>query len=301
MISRWWILALALLTTAAVPPALAQEKQKIAVLSIRAAEGLNKDTAKLLDELLLTEIQEAGDFEVLGSADIVSMMTLEEERVKITGCADDSCLVEIGGALGVNLLVASSVGAVGDRFLLNVKILDVSTAKVLKRTSEALDDDQAKLIDAIKRAAAKVIEGIKETQDSRPAKSESGRDGATTDLMATPTVQSEQEKPVGFLSVAPWLTLGLAVAAGAAGGTLVGLGASDESKQEDEFFGTPEWRDIRDSGETKYTAGGVLLGVAGVAAIGTLILFLVDGEEGSASAVMLPTPGGASVAALYRW
>ena len=129
------IFFLALMLAAA--PAIAQGvKPKIAVLGLKAAKGIDEGTVRLLDELLLTEIQEAGSFEVFGSSDIASMITLEEQRIQLTGCNDDSCLAEIGGALGVNLLVASSVGAVGDKWLLNVKLLDVSTAKVLKRSSE---------------------------------------------------------------------------------------------------------------------------------------------------------------------
>lgn len=145
-------------------PAVAGEtiktKPKIAVLALKAATGIDEATVRLLDEFLLTEVQEAGGFEVLGSSDIASMMSLEEQRVQLTGCSDDSCLVEIGGVLGVNLLLASSVGAVGNRLLLNVKLLDVSTARVLKRTSEVMDNDQARLIDAIKRAVGKVMPGL---------------------------------------------------------------------------------------------------------------------------------------------
>ncbi|NOZ87358.1 MAG: hypothetical protein GXP49_14030 [Deltaproteobacteria bacterium] len=272
----------------------AGEKPKIAVMGLRAAEGLNKNTVKLLDELLLTEIQKRSGCEVLGSADITSMMRLEEERVKVTGCVDDSCLAEIGGALGVNLMVASSVGAVGNRFLLNVKLLDVKAAKVLKRYSKALDNDKAKLIDAIGQAAAAIVAGIRDEKSVEVPKSVS---------VPVAADKSADEEAGGFLTLAPWLSLGLAVAAGVAGGTLVGLGASDESKQEGEFFGTPEWQDLKESGETKYTAGSVLLGVAGAAGIGTLILFLVEGDSdaGHVSAALLPGSGGASLFASFSW
>ena len=44
-----------------------------------------------------------------------------------------------------------------------------------------------------------------------------------------------------------------------------------------------------------------LLGVAGAAAIGTLVLFLVDWDDGGASAAVAPTRGGMSVAASFEW
>jgi len=291
MKSLWWVPVLAL----AASPALAREKTKVAVLGLKAAKGLDEDTVKLLDELLLTEIQESGRFEVLGSSDITSMMSLEEERVKLTGCTDDSCLVEVGNALGVKLLVASSVGAVGENFLLNIKALDVSSARVLKRVSEVMDNDQAKLIGAIRLAVGKLIQGM--DPGAAEALVEPG-EGAAAGGGGGAAVEAE-EGPGGFAAAAPWLALGLAVAAGAAGGALVGLGASDEAKQQDEVFGTADWESLKDSGETRYTAGGVLLGVAGAAAVGTLVLFLVGGgeERAEVEASVAPLRGGVMAAA----
>ena len=79
------------------------------------------------------KIIEVLDADVLGSADIASMMSLEEERIKLTGCADDSCLAEIGGALGVQLLASAAIGSVGEKFVVTVKVLDVNEARVLDR------------------------------------------------------------------------------------------------------------------------------------------------------------------------
>ena len=120
----WFILILA-----AARPLAAEEQRKIAVLDLVAKTNIDQGMVDLLNELLLTEVERAGDFAVFGSSDITSIMSLEEQKVQVTGCADNACLAEIGGALGVNLLMASSVGGVGDSYLLNIKIVDTSTMK----------------------------------------------------------------------------------------------------------------------------------------------------------------------------
>ena len=43
--------------------------------------------------------------------------------------SDTSCLVEIGGALGVDYLVSGSVGKLGDAFVIILKLMDVHEAK----------------------------------------------------------------------------------------------------------------------------------------------------------------------------
>lgn len=289
-------------------PCLAQasEKTKIAVLDLQAKSGLSKDLVQLLNEMVLTETQNAGEFAVIGSSDIASMMSLEEQRVQVTGCADDTCLAEIGGALGVNLLVASSVGIVGSRYIINVKMLDVTTAKVFQRVSDLVDRDDDKLVDAIKSAVHKVTAGLPGAhvrEAPQPAESEAQADDAAQPATAESAVEPEGQG-TSFGDVAPWLTLGVAVAAAGVGGAMVGLGSSDYSSMDSQVRGTPTWRDFKDSGDTKMTAGGVMLGVAGLAAVGTLVLFLVVGDDDEAaatSAMFVPARGGGVVSVGHRF
>ena len=49
------------------------------------------------------------------------------------GCTDAVCLAEIGGALGVEYLVTGNVGKVGNRFLVNLQLIDIRQIKVVNR------------------------------------------------------------------------------------------------------------------------------------------------------------------------
>ena len=74
----------------------------------------------------------------------------------------------------------------------------------------------------------------------------------------------------------------------------MGLGGSDYSAMDDEFRKSDSWEDLKDSGDTKITVGGILVGVGGAAAVATLVLFLVGGDdEPEKAATVLPVEGGA--------
>ncbi len=126
------------------------------VLALRLDTDLDEGIGKTLDEIMLHEFQEVGDLQVLSSSDVLAILNMEEKRLKL-GCSEDSCLVEIGGALGVPLLASASIGAVGDQYVINLKVLDVTEAAVLVRSSEIVPREDSELIKAVRKSVAKVV------------------------------------------------------------------------------------------------------------------------------------------------
>ncbi len=114
------------------PPA---TDQKVAVLNL-ATPGLEAEAGRALAANLVTIIasEVAGlGYEVISSADISAMLSFENQK-DLVGCEDDiSCLAEIGGALGSDLLVAGSLGRLGTDFNLSLTLIDITRAKVLNR------------------------------------------------------------------------------------------------------------------------------------------------------------------------
>ena len=80
--------------------------------------------------------------------DIREMIDLESQKQAL-GCEQESCLAELGGALGVPLLIVPSLGKLGGVYLLALKINDVENAKVSVRSSRELRDE-AELMSAMK-------------------------------------------------------------------------------------------------------------------------------------------------------
>lgn len=121
---------------------------KFAVLDLQPGRDVDQAVTKGLSELAMAEIQGRHLGECIGSSDIKSMLNLEQSK-QLMGCADDaSCVAEIGGALGVDLLFAGGITRIGSKYLVSLKLFNVSQAKVLARLSESVDADEDALLQA---------------------------------------------------------------------------------------------------------------------------------------------------------
>jgi hypothetical protein len=113
--------------------------------------------AKLLSELMLSEVTRFGRFDAIGSSDIVAMLGLERKR-QMMGCADNSaCLAEIGGALGADYLLTGQVGLLGTRYRVDLKLLDVKRARVMGREGDFAGQNEDALAAAVSTLVAKLL------------------------------------------------------------------------------------------------------------------------------------------------
>lgn len=119
------------------------EKPGVAVLEMAPIAGVEKDLARLVNEILLARVGMSGVFSsVIGSRDIQEMISLEQQK-SILGCEEESCLAQLGGALGVPLMIAPTLGRLGDNYLITLKVTDVDQAKVLVRQILLVPDEPA--------------------------------------------------------------------------------------------------------------------------------------------------------------
>ncbi|MCX5742045.1 MAG: PEGA domain-containing protein, partial [Proteobacteria bacterium] len=71
---------------------------------------------------------------------------------------EEKCLAAIGKKLGVEVVVTGTVGALGDNYVLNIKAVDVATAKQLQRIqSDPLRGSPDELIESVRVAAYKLL------------------------------------------------------------------------------------------------------------------------------------------------
>jgi hypothetical protein len=97
----WLILALAL-------PAQAKSHQsKVMVLDLPPVEAVSPSTLKTLDDYLAGAVRDQ-DFDVVTPGQIGAVLGIEKQR-QLLGCAESSCLAELGGALGVDFIVMGSI------------------------------------------------------------------------------------------------------------------------------------------------------------------------------------------------
>lgn len=128
---------------------------RIAVLDIRPL-GTESAKAELLSEVALTEAASIRGFDVVGRSDIVALLGFERQR-QMLGCGDDGCLAEMGGALGVELILAGSLGALGDLYRIDLKVVDVKRARVRGRTGITVEGQQGKLVAAVQQSVATLL------------------------------------------------------------------------------------------------------------------------------------------------
>ena len=291
------------------------EPLRMAVMDLQNDAELKEGIVTTLNEILLGEFSAVEGLEILGSSDITSMLSLEEERIKLTGCSEDSCLAEIGGALGVAMMATARVGAVGDNYVVSVKIIDVTRAKVKGRISEVVERNDSELIRTIKRAVVGSLKAAKvsgiggdaaEPDKTEPTKTEPDKTEATAKVEPAPDPGKEPEpkEPLTFYDWAPWAALGLTAVAGGVGGAMGGLALKDSKSADDETRGSPDFDDAKDRAQTKALVADVMFGVAGAAAVGTVILFVLgamDDDEPAAAAAIIPTRDGAAATVAVQW
>ncbi|NOZ86409.1 MAG: hypothetical protein GXP49_09080 [Deltaproteobacteria bacterium] len=129
-----------------VPASFAADKEKLAVTRLTAKGGISQDQLDVLADMVATELRKTGRYEVISKEDIESMLGLEKSK-EFLGCDDASCMAEIGGALGVDLVVSGNVAKFGHVFAVNLKLINIKKAKVISSVFRKVNGEQALLDD----------------------------------------------------------------------------------------------------------------------------------------------------------
>jgi len=99
------------------------------------ADGISESEALSLTNALQSEIGKTGKFQVMERAQMDEI--LKEQGFQQSGACDETgCAVEMGKLLAVNQIVMGNVGLVGKTYTMNVRLVDVSTGKILKDFTE---------------------------------------------------------------------------------------------------------------------------------------------------------------------
>ncbi len=126
------LLGLALFASIAMTTSASAAKPTIAVMDLRA-RGVEDAVAGALSTEVTQALAKLGVFAVVSGEDLRRLLTLEETKAACTGEVDARCMAEIGGALGVELMVHGEVSKLGDRFVVGLTLLDASKASAIAR------------------------------------------------------------------------------------------------------------------------------------------------------------------------
>lgn len=146
----------------------AQEGQTLAVLDFDAL-GVSQPEAMVLTNRLRSYLVQIGLFRIIERGQMEQI--LKEQDFQDTGCTSDECAVEVGRLLGVELMLAGSIGKIGPIYSLDMRIINVETGEFIKTASHDIRGSIDVVLTEGLAEVARLISGIPgaKAEPSRPA------------------------------------------------------------------------------------------------------------------------------------
>jgi TolB-like protein len=123
-------------------------QQELPVLSVLEFEavGVSKGETKLFADLVSSYFVKSANFRVIdaGQRDAI----LKELEFSLSGCTDETCQLEAGKMLSAQYIVVGSLGLFGERYVLNIKLINVESGQTENSASRVYLDLNALVDDA---------------------------------------------------------------------------------------------------------------------------------------------------------
>jgi curli biogenesis system outer membrane secretion channel CsgG len=179
------------------------KKANIAVINLKSSSGVTSSEADLISDRLRGDLFNTGKVNVMERDQMQEI--LKEQGFQQSGaCTNEACMVEMGQLLGVEQLITGSLGKVGSMFLVNLRIIDVKTAKITKVVSKdvkgSIEDVVGELgpiaAELVGGAAAPAVVTVEKKNEEKPAEPEQPK----PETISEP---AKEEKPVAAVEPAP--------------------------------------------------------------------------------------------------
>ncbi|MDF1565062.1 MAG: PEGA domain-containing protein [Deltaproteobacteria bacterium] len=138
-----------------VRPASAEELPQLAVMDLKGG-GVSEDLVSVVSASVARAARDTEAFSVISGADIRALLSLEAQK-QLCGVDSESCLAEIGGALGADYMIQGGLKKVGEQTILDLVLMEVAKAKVLNRVSRTVKGDAGGLIDEVPNATVQLL------------------------------------------------------------------------------------------------------------------------------------------------
>ncbi len=110
-------------------------KKMTVAVSDFIGHGLNKEEVFTLTDAFRSYLINTGRFRVMERGQMDEIM--KEQGFQQSGsCTDQECIVEMGQLLGVEYIIAGSIGKVGGTYSVNARLISVGTGEILKTVSK---------------------------------------------------------------------------------------------------------------------------------------------------------------------
>jgi len=154
-VTSFFLISLSTLASAASQAPKEKKMIPVAVTELQIREGVTKGKAGLLTDILRSELIGTNLFIVMSRDDQDAI--LKELAFQASGACDStSCLVEMGQALGIEKMIGGSVGKLGRKYAITVKMIDIKTSRNEKQFTEYYLGAEENLDEAIRAVALKL-------------------------------------------------------------------------------------------------------------------------------------------------
>ena len=210
---------------------------------------------------------------MISGRDIAAMLGFERQK-QMVGCSDQSCLAEIGGALGVDRLIVSQAGKLGDTFIVTLKMINIDGATTERRVYKTIKGgDVDRLIDTVAQSVAELIPGA-----------------AAPTTVTQPTAPPTDSGGVGVAPIVLWAIGGVGLGAGVG----FGLKAQSHANHANDAELVGAQREIG-PGKSSMLLSNVSYGLGAASAAVGVLIWLLSGDDDSAAAGVAAAPSSVVV------
>lgn len=163
------LLFIAVISNAQEPqPAPAVAIPTVAVHTLEA-RGISEDEAATLTDVLRSKLMTTKKYVVMERSQMEAI--LEEQAFQQSGaCTDKECMVEMGQVLGIQQIIAGSIGKVGKAYSINVRIISVETGKITHSVTHNYTGPIENLLTSEMSVVAKRLTGVETAYKQRASK-----------------------------------------------------------------------------------------------------------------------------------
>ena len=239
---------------------------RVAVYSLEV-ENIPKGVAQIVTDNLLAEVRKLEGVSAIGMEEIYEMLQHEKSR-QVMGCeADDACLAEIAGALGVDELITGKLSSLADGSVMVLRRINQREAKITATFNERL-----KPAEGVEFLAA-IGDAVKQVYP--------GRDVLPGTKRGVPEEIGRKLSPPPIPTWATYAAGGASLLAGALGGTFGAMALSNQRSHNtvpsntqnlmsaDYVAYEENGRTFQSAANASFISAGILLVTTGVMALFT--------------------------------
>ena len=127
-------------------------------MQVDAQNGADPRWAELASDAIVDSLRDLNVFKIISSDDIKKILSFERTKQLVTGtCTEESCLAEIGGALGADYMVSGKLSKIGTTSKLELRLFNNAQSKVDNAVSRDGLGDEKSLVEAAKLLARRVV------------------------------------------------------------------------------------------------------------------------------------------------